>query len=205
MQSLEEASKILFKWFSDNFIKSNSNKWHSLASTSNNVNIKIYNFDITNSKLDHKLTFDDNIFEFCKNASREIHTPYTHISKWRILMNAFVTSQFIYWPLIWIWYSRIKSKKSDVHERCLQMIFQDKLSSFEQLWKKDNIVSVHQRNLQLLATEMYKISNGLSPIMIKELFMPNNAHTYSLRHLRQFKTPSVSPVDLGTEVVSFTR
>ena len=73
-----------------------------MVSTSNNVNIRIYNFDITNSKFDHKLTFDDNIFEFCKNASREIHTPYTHISKWRILMNAFVTSQFIYWPLIWI-------------------------------------------------------------------------------------------------------
>ena len=73
-----------------------------MVSTSNNVNIRIYNFDITNSKFDHKLTFDDNIFEFCKNASREIHTPYTNISKWRILMNAFVTSQFIYWPLIWI-------------------------------------------------------------------------------------------------------
>ena len=208
MQSLEEALKILFKWFLDNLIKSNADKCHSLVSTSNNVNIRIDNFDITNSKFDHKLTFDDNIFELCTTASREIHglaraTPYMNISKWHILMNAFATSQFIYCPLIWIWYSRISNKKRNVHERCLRMIFQDKLSSFEQLWKKDNTAFIHLRNFQFPATEMYKISNGLSPILIKELFMPNNAHTYSLRHLRQFKTPSVSAVYLGTESVSF--
>ena len=47
---------------------------------------------------------------------------------------------------------------------------------------------------------MCKISNGLSPILIHELFMPNNEHTYSLRHLRQFKKVSVN---IGTESVSF--
>ena len=47
---------------------------------------------------------------------------------------------------------------------------------------------------------MCKISNGLSPILIHELFMPNNEHTYSLRHLRQFKKVSVN---ISTESVSF--
>ena len=40
IKSLEEASKILFKWFNDNLMKINSGKCHSLVSTNNNVKIK---------------------------------------------------------------------------------------------------------------------------------------------------------------------
>ena len=52
------------------------------------------------------------------------------------------------------------------------------------------------------ATEMYKISNGLSPILIQEVFMSNNEHAYNLRYLHQFKTPSVNTVYHGTESIS---
>ena len=40
--------------------------------------------------------------------------------------------------------------KLSLHERCLQIIYQDKQSSFEQLLKKDNSVSIHQTILFLL-------------------------------------------------------
>ena len=36
-------------------------------------------------------------------------------------------------------------------------IYQDNVSSFEELLKKDNSARVHQRNLKTLATEIYKI------------------------------------------------
>ena len=77
IQSLEEASKVLFKWFLDNAMKSNADKCHLLVSTSNKVNIRIDNFDISTSrrekllgvKLDHKLILDDHFSKLCKNAS----------------------------------------------------------------------------------------------------------------------------------------
>ena len=50
---------------------------------------------------------------------------------------------------------------------------------------------------------MYKISNGLSPILIRELFMASNEQNYCLRHLHQFKTTSVNTVYHGKESVSF--
>ena len=50
---------------------------------------------------------------------------------------------------------------------------------------------------------MYKMRNCLSPIPIQELFLPNHENTSSLRHLRQFKTPSISTVYHDTESVSF--
>ena len=40
IKSLEEASKILFKWFNDSLMKINADKCHLLVSTNNTVKIK---------------------------------------------------------------------------------------------------------------------------------------------------------------------
>ena len=77
IQSVEEASKVLLKWFLDNLMKSNADKCHLLVSTSNKVNIRIDHFDISTSrrekllgvKLDHKLILDYHFSKLCKNAS----------------------------------------------------------------------------------------------------------------------------------------
>ena len=74
------ATGTLFKWFSDNLMKSNADEFHLLVGTSNTINVKIGNIDKNNStyekllgvKFDHKLTFDDHISKLCKEASRKI-------------------------------------------------------------------------------------------------------------------------------------
>ena len=91
---LNNSHSALFKWFSDNVMKSNADKCHLLVSTNNAINIKIGNININNStyqkvlgvKFDCKLTFDDPISELCKKTSRKIHglarkTPYMNIAK----------------------------------------------------------------------------------------------------------------------------
>ena len=106
---LEKITDTLFKWFSDNLMKSNVDKCHLLVRTYNTVNIKIGNIDLTNStrekllgvKFDDKLTFDDHISELCEKASRKIQalarvTPHMNLLKNRIPMNVFFNSQFIY-------------------------------------------------------------------------------------------------------------
>ena len=195
IKSLEEASEILFTSFNDNLMRINADKCHLLISTNNTVKIKIGNFDITNIKsekllgvkFDHKLSLDDHISELCKKASRKIHAlsrvaSYMNISKGRILMNAFFKSQFSYCPLVWICHSRANNGKINrLHERCLRIIYSDKQSSFETLLEKDGSVSVHNRNLQILAIEMYKIKNDLSPLIITELFEQRNEQHCDLR------------------------
>ena len=49
-------------------------------------------------------------------------------------------------------------------------MYSDNISSFEELLETDNFVSVHHRNIQVLATESHKIVNGLSPEIMKEVF-----------------------------------
>ena len=55
-----------------------------------------------------------------------------------------------------------ETKINELHKRCLRIIYNDKTSSFEILLEKDGSVSIHNRNLQDLATEMFKISRGIS-------------------------------------------
>ena len=61
----------------------------------------------------------------------------------------------------------------------------------------------YHKNPQYLANELYKIRNGLSANLVKKLFTPNTEHPYNLRHLHQFKMPSVNTVYHDTESICF--
>ena len=50
-------------------------------------------------------------------------------------------------------------------------------------------MSIHQKNLQILATEMFKVSNGLSLVLTNDIFKLTGEQTYNLRKLSQFYRP----------------
>ena len=77
------------------------------------------------------------------------------------------------------------TKRNRLHERCLRTIYNDKHSSFNELLEKDGSASIHEQNLQVLATKMQKTSNGLSPPLKKDIF-PINRNPYNLRQNSQF-------------------
>ena len=85
-----------------------------------------------------------------------------NLAKKKLLVNAFFSSQFSYCPLVWMFHSRkLNNKINFLHERCLRLIYDDKVSTFSDLLKKNNSVCFHHRNIQILATEMYKVKNNL--------------------------------------------
>ena len=49
------------------------------------------------------------------------------------------------------------SKINKLHERGLHIIYSDKTSPFEARLEKDDSVSIHNRNIRLLAIEMYLV------------------------------------------------
>ena len=83
-----------------------------------------------------------------------------------------------------------------MHERALRMIYQDCTSSFDTLLEKDISFSVHDRNIQQLALEMYKVAKDLAPPAISTLFLQcsNNRHT---RSQSDFSIPQVNTVYFG--------
>ena len=84
-------------------------------------------------------------------------------------MNAFIPSQFSYCPLVWMFHSRtLNNRINKIHEKALRLVFKNEtFSSFDNLLKRDKSVSIHQKNLQILATEIYKTKNDLGPKIMK--------------------------------------
>ena len=168
-----------------------------LLSSTESLNFQISETVIHNSQskkllgvtFDNKLKFEKHINTICQKANGKLNaltriTPYMELTKRRILMNAFFDSQFNYCALIWMFHSR-------------------KLNNKINRLENDNSVSIHHRNVQTLAIEMYKVTNGLSPEIIYEIFQIREEFRYNLRYTSQFTIPPIHSVYNGRESVSY--
>ena len=116
-------------------------------------------------------------------------------------MTSFILSQFGYCPLVWMFHSRkLNNRINKIHERSLRIIDKDDKSSFKELLKKDESFTIHERNLQTLSIELYKVLNGLSP-KIMDLVFPLNLNSKYPRQ-NAFITHNVKTVGSGTETLA---
>ena len=122
----------------------------------------------------------------CKKAERKTKAlarvcTYLSLECRRKLMRAFVESQFSKCPLIWMFCQRSSNTRiNHLRERALRIVYSDNESTFEDLLKKDNSVSIHHKNIRLLGIELYIVKNNLSTHLMSEVFNLKNID-YSLR------------------------
>ena len=118
-------------------------------------------------------------------------------------MKVFVESQFGYCPLIWIFHSRgLNNKMNRMHEKALRVTYNDKSSTFQELLEKDISVSIHHRNIQQLAIEIYTVLHGFSPPILNDIFVPVS-RPFNFRRNDTLHRRRVNSVRYGTECVSF--
>ena len=116
-------------------------------------------------------------------------------------MKAFIESQFGYCPLIWMFPSRmLYNHINKLHEKALRIVYKNSNLTFEELLQKGKSFTIHHRNLQKLATEMYKIKNNYSPLTMKHIFL-DSTNPYKLRNKNPFQTNNVCTVFNGTETI----
>ena len=139
LEKLEEVGKVLFEWFSNNFLKANADKCHLILSTDEPFSINVDNGVIKNSNnkkllginLNNSLGFDTHAVNICNRGSKKPHalariSQYMNIHKRRMTMNAFIASEFGYCPLVWMFHSwKLNSRVNKLHERALKMVYQD--------------------------------------------------------------------------------
>ena len=147
VNNLEHSSSILFKWLNDNYMKVNTGKSHILVPGNVRAMAKIDSNYIESEKeqvllgitIDSNLTFEIHINKICKRASQKLNgltrvAPYMNMQKRIIIMKSFVTSQFGYCPLIWMFHRRrLNNKINSIHERALRITYQERISTFQVL------------------------------------------------------------------------
>ena len=215
---LEHDSLLAGQWFEENYMKLNEEKCHYIISGHkyehtwvkiNNAKswecdkVKLLGIDIESS-----LIFNSYVSSICAKAGRKLTAlrrifEVLNFQQKRVLMKSFVDSQFNYCPLVWMCCSRYMNNKiNKLQERALRMVYNDQTSTFESLLEKDKSITVHHRNIHVLATEMYKAKNNLSPPIIRELF-PVNSESYPLRNSNYFKLSRPNTVHNGLESVRY--
>ena len=214
LKTLENETSIILHWFRINEMKPNDDKCHLLVCNHDQLFVTLGNEKIvsTNSvellgvTIDNKLNFTDHVSELCKNGNQKLHalariSKYLEKDKLRIIMKTFIQSQFNYCPLVWMFHNRtLNHKINKLHERALRIVYKSENLTFQELLEKDDSVTIHHKNLQRLATEMYKIKNHLSPLAVREFF-PEKVHKQELRYKRHWETYNVRTVKYGTETI----
>ena len=168
---MEGDSNNLYQWYTLNYLKPNSDKYHLLGSSQEaNVSVTINNENLLNSKqeklldvtIDNKFSCLPHARNICKQASKKLHAlsricKFMTQDKCRMIMKPFIDTQFSYCPLVWIFHGNrgINNTMNKIHERALRLLYNDDSSSYDELLRKDNTFTIHQRNLQKLVVEIF--------------------------------------------------
>ena len=96
---------------------------------------------------------------------------------------------------------KLNDKINRLQERALRIVFRDNNLSFEELLLKDHSFSIHHRNIHLVAIEMFKIKNNITPEIVRDIF--NERKGPSLRSNSTFSKPCVNSVYNGTDSLRY--
>ena len=205
LRNLESDVASAILWFDANYMMLNQPKCHLLIASNSpeHLWIQVGEQIIWESReeillgvtIDKGLKFNKHVENICNKASGKV-TALTRLikivskEKKKILMNAFIESQFSYCPLIWMFcHSRRLNKRiNHIHERGLRIVYEDYTSSFAELLKINGSVSVHHRNIQLVAIVMFKVKYELCPEIMRDIFQlnldPNSRNTFIIPRVK---------------------
>ena len=215
INNMELTVENIFGWFEFNNLKANASKCHSFSSPHQHTLININGSVIKSSNsekllgitIDSDFTFEEHINKLWRKASQKLHalsriSQYLSEYKKRILFKTFIMPQFDYCSLVWMCHSRgLNNKINNIHKRALRLVYQDKKSNLQDLLQKDNSVSIHMKNLQYLATEIYKVKHSLSSEIMKEVFIFQENENYNLRSDTHLVNRNIHTARFGTDTI----
>ena len=117
-------------------MKSNNDKCHLLVLNHEDNLIKIGDDEIIGSTsikligitIDNKLNFNEHVTKICKKANQKLHAlariaKYLNTDKLKIIIKSFIESQFNYFPLEWMFHSRMLNNKiNKLQEMALKIV-----------------------------------------------------------------------------------
>ena len=126
--------------------------------------------------IDRDLKFYKHVLKLCSKANQKLSAvsrmlKLFSIKKRGTLFKAFVQSQFKYCPIVWMFHGRrTNSKINKLDERALRIVYDDEVSTFDQLLAMDKCFCIYHQNIQRILIEIYNALHD-SGNSLKELFI----------------------------------
>jgi len=179
-QSLNIEGEIISRWYRENFLQGNYNKYSAMIVSAKKVNNPIINVNIDvesiESKpslsllgvtLDDRLSYSAHISDVCKKAGKKVGvlTRLRNLVPKNALLQLYksaVLPNLTYCHTVWHFCKAIDTRKLErVQERALRAVFNNKMVAYEQLLKWADIPSLENRRLQDILILMYKVKYNL--------------------------------------------
>ena len=216
LNRIEYETSIVLDCFKINEMKSNENKCHLIIPNETNVSVNIGqeclkaedSVTLLGIIIDSKLNFTRHIEKMLKKGNQKLHalariSKYVNRKQMKLIMETFIKSQFNYCPLLWMFHSRyLNNRINKLHERALRLVYKDDTLDFQELLDLHNDVTLHQKNLQRLAIEMYKVKHKIAPVLFQKLFKKKEI-SHHLSHQATWLLPRVNTVNFGTETIRY--
>ena len=160
IRKLENDTAILSELIRDNSMKVNAEKCHVMffrntksTSIERRIDTEVVH-ESTEEKLlgiivDKTLSFKAHVISLYKKANQKLHALsriayYMDSKKLKLVMKAFILSQFNYCPLVWMLSERgLNNKINHLNEKAVRIAYKDEISDFKALLEKDNAMTTH--------------------------------------------------------------
>ncbi len=173
-----------FDWFKDtpfthNDMMANPSKFQFMTTGDSNAILKLRGVTIEQDNhvkllgvnIDKKNDFKFHVNEVIRKYARQLNalrrqSRVLNVLAKKKVFNGFIRANLNYCPLVWI--NRNKTdvaKLEKVQERAVQLILNDKMSTYIDLHRRAGVPSVLIRWQRILATNVYKALHGLSLII----------------------------------------
>ena len=179
---LEEAAKVAIRWFKENNMKANPDKFQAMVLSRKKVSITFDIGDVTivptkcvkllGIYIDENLSFDEHVNHLCKKAGKQVNalSRLSNILSQdtkKVVFNTFISSTFNYCQLVYHVCGKTSSVKMEhVVERGLKMVYSDCISDGATLRKTVNVSSLFMSRIRLLCLYVYKSLNDMLPVSI---------------------------------------
>ena len=203
---------LTIRWFENNYMKFNTNKFHLMVSIYEHEQVwanigkdliqESNDVKLLGIIIDRNLKFDKHVLKLCSKANQKLNAlsrmaKLLSFNKRRAFFKAFAEFFFKYCLIVWIFHSRRTNNKiNKLYERALRIVYDDDVSTFDQLLAMDKSFCIHHQNIQRFLIEIYKDFHGISENSLKKLFVKKES-TISLLSKPDLVIPSVNSVLKG--------
>ena len=200
---LEKESEVAIKWFDDNNMVVNPEKFQAIIVGKKNKSNDCYNLTIKDAKvipkksvnllgieIDDKLSFEKHVSTIFKKANNRLNAISRIGSalgqkEKEILINTFVYSNFNYAPLVWHFTTRKCTNKIEkIQERSLKFILNDYNKTYTQLLEISKNPTMEVKRLRVMVIEIFKTLNEINPIFMKDILNYNLNRSHRKHNLQ---------------------